>query len=132
MRKSIFIVLIASLVASTAQATVLTDVQGGVTVNRGFGYAPAATGILIGPGDRVHAQAGSASIVYDNGCIEKVRWGQTVMVLGTPPACQTNGLGIKDGVSDSGTNPACVGAALLVGGGTAVGIVLSQPKPASP
>ena len=86
-RKTISIALIASLAATGAQAALLTNVQGAVTVNRGYGYGPAGTGGVITPGDRVRAPEGSADIVYDNGCIVRVDPGQTVIVLSPPPAC---------------------------------------------
>ena len=75
-RKTILIALIASLAATGAQAALLTNVQGAVTVDRGYGNAPAGTGSVIAPGERVRAGEGSADIVYDNGCIVKVDRGQ--------------------------------------------------------
>lgn len=39
-RKTISIALIASLAATGAQAALLTNVQGAVTVDRGYGSAP--------------------------------------------------------------------------------------------
>ena len=85
LRKSISIALIASLAATGAQAALLTNVQGAVTVDRGYGYAPAGSGSVIAPGDRVRAGEGSADIVYENGCTVKVDPGHTVIVLGSAP-----------------------------------------------
>ena len=85
-RKPIAVVLIASLAAGGAQAALLTNVQGMVTVNHGYGYEPAGVGGPVGPGDRVHVGEGSADIVYENGSTVNVRSGQTVIVQSTAPA----------------------------------------------
>ena len=87
LRKPIAIALIASLAVSGAQAALLTNIQGMVTVNHGYGYEPAGAGGRVGPGDRVHAGEGSADIVYENGSTVNVGAGQTVIVLSTAPAC---------------------------------------------
>ena len=86
LRKPIAIALIASLAVSGAQAALLTNVQGTVTVNHGYGYEPAGVGGPVGPGDRVHAGEGSADIVYENGSAVNVGSGQTVIVQSTTPA----------------------------------------------
>ncbi len=124
-RKTISIALIASLAATGAQAALLTNVQGAVTVDRGYGSAPAGSGSVIAPGERVRAREGSADIVYDNGCIVKVDPGQTMVVLSPPPACHI--------ASEVSTSPVyLVGGAVAIGGGVAAAILLSQTKPASP
>jgi hypothetical protein len=124
-RKTISIALIASLAATGAQAALLTNVQGVVTVDHGYGYAPAGTGSVVAPGERVRAGEGSADVVYDNGCIVKVDPGRTMVVLSPPPACHV--------ASEIATSPAyLVGGAVAIGGGVAAAILLSQSKPASP
>jgi hypothetical protein len=124
-RKTISIALIASLAATGAQAALLTNVQGAVTVDRGYGSAPAGSGSVIAPGERVRAREGSADIVYDNGCIVKVDPGQTMVVLSPPPACHI--------ASEVATSPIYLaGGAVAIGGGVAAAILLSQTKPASP
>ncbi len=132
-RKSISIAVIAALMASSAEAALLTNVQGTVTVNRGDGYSPAGAGSVILPGDRVRAGEGSADIVYENGCTMRVGPGQTSIVLYAAPDC--NG-GSKDAAVDTGisTGTLLIGGVLVVGGAVAGGIALSQTssKPASP
>ncbi len=137
-RKVISIAVIAGLMATSAQAALLTNVQGAVTVNHGDGFQPAATGAIIIPGDRVWAGEGSADIVYDNGCVVRVGPAQMVAVLNSSPACNGNasstGGGLKDGIiEDSGisTGTLVIGG-LLIGGGIAGGILLTQHDPASP
>ncbi len=135
-RKSISIAVITALLASNAEAALLTNVQGTVTVNHGEGFVPvgpAGTTALLAPGDRVRAGTGSADIVYDNGCTVTLGAGQMVAVLYAAPDC--NG-GLKDGAASSSglsTSTYLVGG-LVVAGGIGAGIALSQKssKPASP
>ncbi len=132
-RKSISVAVIAALMASSAQAALLTNVQGTVTVNQGNGYIPAASGSVVAPGDRVRVGEGSAGIVYENGCAQTVGPGQTVLVLYAAPDC--NG-GLKDGAAvETGvpTETLVIGG-LVVGGAVAAAVVLTQgtSKPASP
>ena len=127
LRKPIAIALIASLAVSGAQAALLTNVQGTVTVNHGYGYEPAGVGGPVGPGDRVHAGEGSADIVYENGSTVNVGSGQTVIVQSTTPASAVG----------SQTPDALTYAAggMLAAGGVAAAIVFSQGSnsaPASP
>ncbi|MGO8781355.1 MAG: hypothetical protein ACLQKK_20965 [Rhodomicrobium sp.] len=125
-RKSISIAVITALMASSAEAALLTEVQGMVTVNHGEGYSPAGAGGEIAPGDRVRAAAGSASIVYENGCTQKVEPNQTVIVLYAPPACKVESQGFS--------TLTYVGGGVLLAGGAAAAVALSQngSKPASP
>ncbi|MGO9173855.1 MAG: hypothetical protein ACLP7P_18085 [Rhodomicrobium sp.] len=133
LRKSISIAVITALLVSNAEAALLTNVQGTVTVNRGEGFAPAGNTAVLAPGDRVRAETGSADIVYDNGCTVKLGAGQTVAVLYAAPDC---GGGLWDGAASSSgisTGTLLVGG-LVVAGGIGAGIALSQKssKPASP
>ncbi len=130
-RKTISIALIASLAATSAQAALLTNVQGGVAVDRGYGFSPAGANSVIAPGVRVRTGEGSADIVYENGCTVKVAPGQTVIVLGSPPPCREAAGASTVGVSD---NALYLGGALAVGGGVAAAVLLSQSNssPASP
>jgi hypothetical protein len=117
-RKMIAIVLIASLTASSTEAALLTNIQGRVTVNHGYGYESAGVGGQVGPGDRVHAGDGSADIVYENGSTVKVGSGQTVIVRSTAPA-STDGSQTPDaGIYAAG--------GMLATGGVAAAIVFSQ------
>jgi hypothetical protein len=123
-RKPIAVVLFVSLAASGAQAALLTNVQGMVTVNHGYGYEPAGDGRMIGPGDRVHAGEGSADIVYENGSTVKVRSGQTVIVRSTAPA-STDGSQTPDaGIYAAG--------GMLATGGVAAAIVFSEGNSSAP
>ena len=121
--KPIAIVLIASLAASGVQAALLTNIQGAVTVNHGYGYEPAGVGGPVGPGDRVHAGEGSAAIVYENGSTVNVGPGQTVIVLSTAPA---NTVGSQ--AQDTQTYAA---GGILVTGGVAAAIAISESKSAN-
>ena len=118
LRKPIAIALIASLAVSGAEAALLTNIQGRVTVNHGYGYEPAGAGGTVGPGDRVHAGDGSADIVYENGSIVNVGSGQTVIVLSTAPA---NAVGSQ--TPDTLTYAA---GGMLTAGGVAAAIVFSE------
>ena len=135
-RKSISIAVITALLASNAEAALLTNVQGTVTVNRGDGFVPAGpagTTAVLAPGDRVRAETGSADIVYDNGCTVTLGAGQMVAVLYAAPDCSG---GLKDGAASSSgisTSTLLIGG-VVVAGGIGAGIALSQKssKPASP
>jgi hypothetical protein len=118
LRKPIAVVLIASLTVSGAQAALLTNIQGTVTVNHGYGYEPAGVGGPVGPGDRVHAGEGAADIVYENGSTVSVRSGQTVIVQSTAPA---NAVGTQ-----ALDTKAYAAGGILVSGGVAAAIVVSE------
>jgi hypothetical protein len=112
------------IAAGDAEAALLTNVEGAVFVNRGDGFKPVFGAVPIVAGDRVRAAAGSAVVVYDNGCSQKVGPNQTVLVYFASP-CVSDG-GLRDGTSASDPSAA---AALLAGGvGLAVGLATSQPS----
>src|SRR6516164_488956 len=116
-RKLISSVVIASLIATGAEAARLANVQGSVIVNRGDGFQPAQGGTVIAPGDRVRVNQGSAEIVYDNGCVVKVGSGQMVAVLYTPPACKGESSSSRSSNSSSGDstmNYVYIGGGLLL------------------
>jgi hypothetical protein len=116
--------VITALLATGAEAAMLTNVEGSVSLNRGDGYRPTGGGGVV-PGDRVRTVAGSASIVYENGCSTWVGPHQTVAVLASPPPCAG---GAKDGgvaAPDLGAPPLLVGG-LLVGGAVGLAIALSN------
>ena len=111
--------------AASAQAALLTNIQGAVTVNNGAAAGPT----VIIPGDRVRAGEGSADIVYDNGCTMRVAPGQTMVVLYAAPNC--NG-GLKDGAAaETGIPTETLVIGGLAAGGVATGIILAQ-QPSSP
>jgi hypothetical protein len=133
-RKLIASVVIASLIATGAEAAVLANVQGSVIVNRGDGFQPAQGGASIAPGDRVRVVQGSAEILYENGCVVRVGSGQMVAVLHTPPNCKAGSSVSSGGNSgDSATMTyVYIGGGLLVAGGIGAGALLLVQKAASP
>jgi hypothetical protein len=121
-RKLISSLVIAPLIVTSAEAALLTNVHGTVTVNRGDGFRPAQGGAPVAPGDRVRVNDGSADILYDNGCTVRVGAGQMVAVLHTPPACKTASSGGSSGSSGSsgGTSTMTyvyIGGGLILAGG---------------
>jgi hypothetical protein len=118
LRRPIAIVLSATLAVSGAHAALLTNIQGTVTVNHGYGYESAGVGGQVGPGDRVRVGEGSADIVYENGSTVSVRSGQTVIVQSTAPASAV-------GSQTQDTQTYVVGG-MLVSGGVAAAIVISE------
>lgn len=101
--------------AGALEAATVSDISGNVSVNQGDGFRAVQAPIIVSPGDVIMASpGGSASIVYDNGCVEAVAAGQTA-VVGQDPQCQNTGL-------DAGLMT--VGAVAVVAGGIAY--VLSE------
>jgi hypothetical protein len=88
--------VIVGLLTANAQATVVSGLEGVVSVNRGDGFKPASIGLPLEPGDRIRTGEGSANILYDNGCATKIGPQQVAIVYSEPPVC--NGGGLKDGV----------------------------------
>ena len=110
---------ISALLAAGAQAALLTNIDGVILVNHGDGFRPVAEGAILGSGDRVRAEAGSADVLYENGCSMRVTHKQTVVVLFAPPACGQGSL--KDGVSAAdgsafGMPSEVIGAGVVLGG----------------
>jgi hypothetical protein len=110
---------ISALLAAGAQAASLANIDGVILVNHGNGFKPVAEGAALASGDRVRAAAGSADVLYENGCSTKVAHKRTVVVLFTPPACGQRSL--KDGVSAGGGSafslpPEVIGAGVVLGG----------------
>jgi len=125
--------LILTLLATSAEAAYLTNVDGTIAVNHGDGFRPAGTGAALAPGDRVRAGVGSADIVYENGCAARVGPNQVLVVLSSPPSC--GGAGLKDGVvsaPDFAVDPLIVGG-LVAGGAVGLAVALSgNNSPHSP
>ena len=119
---------ISALLAAGAQAALLTNIDGVILVNHGDGFKPVAEGASLEAGDRVRADAGSADVLYENGCSMKVAHKQTVVVLFMPPACRQGGL--KDGVSapdgSAFSLPSEVIGAGVVLGGDGLAVALSS------
>jgi hypothetical protein len=87
LRKLIFSVVSTFMIASSAQAARLTDIEGTVLVNTGEGFQEVIGKTTVSPGDRVLVRGkGGAQIDYGAGCITKVLDNQTVVVA-AKPAC---------------------------------------------
>ena len=103
------------VLASAVSAATVTTVTGKVSINRGSGFAPISSETTANPGDRVMAgPSGSAEIIYENGCRERVEPGSVVRVA--EARCKTAGFS---------TTELVVGA-VVVGGGVAAAIALSD------
>jgi hypothetical protein len=127
--------VIVAFLATNAEAALLTNVDGKVSVNHGSGFRPSGGGDALAPGDRVSAGEGSADIVYDNGCSARVGPHQVVVVLSSPPSC--NGGGLKDTAMAApfgyGVDPLIVGGVVAAGAvGLAVALSNGNSSPASP
>jgi hypothetical protein len=134
-RKLISSMVIASLIATSAQAALLSNVQGSVIVNRGDGFQPAQGGTSIAPGDRVRVIAGSAEIVYENGCVVKLGQGQMVAVLNTPPACRGTSPATAKSAGPAGSSDMTyyyIGGGLVLAGGLGAGALFLVQKAVSP
>ncbi len=116
-RRVVALAAVTALVASSAHAAVLTDVEGAVVVNRGNGPAPAGNGTPVAPGDRVRTTNGSVEIVYENGCTVKVGPNELVTVLPAPPQCGPGGTLVLGGLALAGIG---------------LGVALANNSPASP
>ena len=132
--KSIIFAAVAALTVSSAQAAVLTNIQGGVAINAGGGFTPVVSPTNVGPGERIRTGDGSADIVYDNGQTVHVGPNQVVLVSNLPPSPpSSSGGGLKDQVVEEGIPTEFLVLGGLFAGGTAAAIILSEePKPASP
>lgn len=112
MRTLVFVVLLL-IDGVAAQAAMLANVKGDVRVNAGQGFKAAASGQTINPGDRVMlGPGGSAAIVYDQQCLERVEPGLVAVVKSFTP-CNVTG-----GTSPTAVPPAVgvAGVAAAVGG----------------
>ncbi len=129
-RKSVPIAIGMTVFAWSAQAAMLTNVEGAVSINRGPGDQPGAAGVELNPGDRVKAGEGSADIVYANGCSTRVAPNHVMVVLAAPPSCA--GGGLKDGIVAGEEPSTLLIGGLIVAGGAGAAIALANSHPASP
>ena len=130
---------IAVLFLTNAQAAVLSDFQGVVSVNHGNGFQPVSIGSSLAPGDMVRTGDGFAVIQYENGCSARLGPQRVSMVFAEPPVC--DGGGLKDGaaaapgVAEPGLDPVVAGG-LVAGLATGIALVASSRShnaaPASP
>lgn len=71
-----------SLISGSAQAALLTNIQGEVAIHTGQGFKPAGVPIDLKAGDRVRTGTGAtAQIVYSETCIARVEPDTIVIVL---------------------------------------------------
>jgi hypothetical protein len=120
--KLVPIAIATALLGWSAQAATLTNIEGVVFINQGYGFHQAATGTELNAGDRVRAKAGSADIVYANGCSSRVGQDQMAVVLSTPPSCSAGAGGLKDGPVEPMIYEEPSAAPLVVWGAAAVGV----------
>lgn len=105
------------LLAPSAEAAMVTAIQGDVLVNRGVGFAPVKEPVELAPGDLVLAAVGgSARVQFGKGCEITVRPGQIVRVSATPPCEKAAGAELPSG----NTSGSGIGTSALVIGGLAV------------
>jgi len=112
------------VLSSGASAATVNPFREKVSINRGNGYAPVGGGTIASPGDMVMASpSGSAEIVYEDGCRQKVDPGTVVTVSATSP-CKSAAL-----------DPTWVLGGLAVAGGVTAAVLLTSDddhKPSSP
>lgn len=101
----------ALLLTSHAQAATVEVIQAKVSVNAGKGFVRITGSAAVRPGNSVMAApGGSAEIVYDNGCRQRVEPG-SVAVVQQNPQC------------DVETNDHAALTGLLVVGGVVGGVI---------
>jgi hypothetical protein len=122
-RKSLILAVIATAMATGANAAHLSDVEGAVFVNN----KPIDASIEVIQGDRIKTLKGTATLVYANGAAVRIKPGHTLVVLENPP----EEVSMKDGiVPPPGTGAE---AALVVAGGVALTVGLTElGRPVSP
>jgi hypothetical protein len=121
-RKCVILALIASAIATSANAAHLSDVEGAVFVNN----KPVNVSMELVQGDRVKVDKGAATLVYADGSALKIKPGHTLVVL------ERN---VEQGsLKDVGyLPPADPEAALVVAGGVGLAIGLTElSRPTSP
>ena len=124
-----------ALFAASAQAAVLTNIQGQVSVNTGQGFKPAGPTVDVKPGDRIMTgQGGTAQIDYSETCITSVAADTVVIVQANPPCAPTTTGQVDPATPPTGNNVLIIGG-LVVAGGAIAALALGNgggSKPASP
>jgi hypothetical protein len=132
-RKLISASVMMALSFSSAEAAMLTNIQGAVSVDQGNGFKPVNAATELAAGTRIRAGGGSADLVYGNGCSVRVASGEVVAVQYTPPTCYTGG-GLKDGgpvAVEPGPDYYALGG-VAIAGAAIIAIAASQTSSASP
>jgi hypothetical protein len=139
-RLGLTIFLLAAGLSLPALAASVDSIQGQVSVNRGNGYQRVAASTEAKAGDQVMASpAGSANIVYADGCVVSVKPGAVVSVGAQSPCTARFLVDEVPGQNPHPARPYIIGAA-VVAGVVAIAVIVSQSnngnnnnnKPASP
>lgn len=121
-------------ISSPAGAATLTG--GGLLIDTGSGYQMVSPPMEVQPGTSIIANPdGRGEILYADGCIQRVRPGEVILVTNASPCAAGNGT--PSGTSNSGTSNygLILGGGLVVGGIVVGAIALSSggdDKPKSP
>jgi hypothetical protein len=95
LKKSLLIALSISFLASSAEAALLSEVDGKVLVNKGRGFKKVAKPTKLKPGDRVFVRGeGTARVTYGLNCEEVIGANQG-FVVPRGGSCQ-QGAGLSD------------------------------------
>ncbi len=128
-QRAIAAAVISILVSASAQAALLTGIEGSVSVNRGSGFQVVTVPTQVKPGDRVMVGQGSnAQIVYSDTCIARLPASNTVVVATTVPCTATSPVSTTApalGLTAPGVGPLVVGG-LVVAAGVGAAILLTQ------
>ncbi len=114
-----------------ANAAVISSADGGVTVNRGYGFKSVSVGSEVFAGQRVLVRSGSATITFYENCEITVYAGNTYRVP-EDPECRPGGAYFP--IARPGL--VFLGAATLIGAGAIIAATNGNDKdvvrPASP
>lgn len=124
-----------AVVAGTAEAALLTNIQGPVSVNTGQGFRLVTTAVDLKPGDRVMVgNGGTAQLIYNDACITRVDGSGVVVVQQAAPCGLTTGqVQPTPGPGGVPTTVVIAGGVVIVGGGIyALSKAGGSNKPASP
>lgn len=128
------VVLATGLFGGVAQAAescgnttaMLSGVNGGVLVNTGSGFVPAAPGAVLHTGDQVMVKGqGSAVLDYGKGQVASMASSSSMIVRGKP--CGTVAAATSTG-SFIDDNRYLIGGGLLLGGGVTAAIIASNRR----
>jgi hypothetical protein len=140
-RAVIAVGLAATLFTTAAQAAMLANIEGSVSINRGDGFQPVSAGATVAPGDRIKTgKSSTVNVVYENGYSVPVGPNQVRTVQYAPPSAKDSAGGAAAAESAGGglggaafggiATPVVVGG--LVAGAVAVGVVASSSSKSSP
>lgn len=129
MRSVLATVAFCSLFVGAAEAALLTNIQGQASINRGNGFVPATGPVDLKPGDQVLTGNGGAQLQYSLTCTATIGPNQLILVQAQSPcAAQQGQAGSEAGLGGISTTNLIVGG-LVIGGGVAAAIALSQASP---